>query len=168
MNIRQIYVNIILLYIHSISIFILRFSYFVQFFVSVALVFLVVHSTTPVNSQQEAYVDKWEPFDIQNSPHVDRFESNYNKFGASPESQVGTIHEVYCPEPSSPQNGQVAQAILPCLIAHHQFYLGRNVVLYAIFFLLLILHCQPIITCYVISEYKNEIVESVFAVSDGF
>ncbi|EFX88670.1 hypothetical protein DAPPUDRAFT_310961 [Daphnia pulex] len=73
----------------------------IYFFVSVALIFLMVYSTTPVNSQQEAYVDKWEPFDIQNSPHVDRFESNYNKFGVSPESQVGTIHEFIAQSPAA-------------------------------------------------------------------
>lgn len=64
------------------------------------LIFLVLYIITLVKSQEQ-YVDKWEPFDIQNSPHVDRLESNYNKFGYPSESQVGTIHEYISQNPAS-------------------------------------------------------------------
>ena len=59
----------------------------------------MLYSATEVYSQ-EPYVDKWEPFDIQNSPHVDRFESNYNKFGASSDSHLGTIYEFIAENPA--------------------------------------------------------------------
>ncbi|KAI9564946.1 hypothetical protein GHT06_008687 [Daphnia sinensis] len=65
----------------------------------VTLLFLVLCVlVTPAISQRE-YVDKWEPFDIQNNPHVDRYESSYNKFGLPSDSLVGSIHEFIAPRP---------------------------------------------------------------------
>lgn len=76
-------------------------SYLLQFLGIVTLLFLMVLCVlvTPAYSQQE-YVDKWEPFDIKNNPHVDRYESSYNKFGVPSDSLVGTIHHFIAPRPA--------------------------------------------------------------------
>lgn len=76
-------------------------SYILQFFGIVALLFLVpCFLAMPIDSQRE-YVDKWEPFDIKNNPHVDRYESSYSKFGVPSDSLVGTIHDFIAPRPAS-------------------------------------------------------------------
>lgn len=59
------------------------------------------YTATPATCQQQRpYVDKWEPFDIRNNPHVDKFESSLTQFGVAnlaSGSLAGTVQAFAAP-----------------------------------------------------------------------